>query len=183
MASRIRWAWDWFSDLWTAKDFAIWVYAIGGAAVLGPVVVRAFSPLSAVDFVLIAAFCGLVAFFLARHFLSRAHSIETAQPLELLEDADLAKQATRWLSVTLSDRKLHLEKRAYLFGSIIHDHYETSDVDVIVEFQPIKDSQIAKSVRRIRNEIASAFQQKFGHKLHVTFFCANEQAQRVRLSD
>src|SRR6266481_1881310 len=58
-------------------------------------------------------------------------------PIEQLEDHELYAQATVWLSKRLAERKLHVEG-ACLFGSIMHDRYPTSDVDVAIWFKPIK---------------------------------------------
>jgi predicted nucleotidyltransferase len=90
-----------------------------------------------------------------------------------LEDADLKKQASKWLITKLSEQKFHVQQAA-LFGSIVHDHFRTSDVDVIVRFKPISDSAIKKSVRRIKSQLAQDFKQKFGHDLHIKFFLTDE---------
>jgi predicted nucleotidyltransferase len=58
---------------------------------------------------------------------------EHSRPIEKLADDELKKQTSKWLSHKFSERRLHV-RTAELFGSIVHDHYETSDVDVIVCF-------------------------------------------------
>ncbi|HEY8696417.1 MAG TPA: hypothetical protein VIM02_02275 [Rhizomicrobium sp.] len=97
---------------------------------------------------------------------------------EILADEDLRKQASKWLAHKLSERRLHV-RSVTLFGSITHDHFATSDVDVIVSFEEMRDHQIAAAVRRIKGILAAEFIRTFGHKLHVTFFCAGEAADHV----
>lgn len=117
---------------------------------------------------------GLVAIGLWLFFYRPAPSSERASVSTAgLEDADLKKMVSKWLIAKLSDRKLHVQ-RAALFGSIVHDHFRTSDVDVIVKFKPISDAQIGRLVRRIKGPIADEFKRTFGHDLHVKFFCAGE---------
>jgi predicted nucleotidyltransferase len=92
-----------------------------------------------------------------------------------LEDADLKKTASKWLIAKLSDRKLYVQHLT-LFGSIVHDHFRTSDVDVIVRFRPVSDAKIARAVRSIKGTLADQFKQIFGHDLHIKFFCADEKS-------
>lgn len=94
--------------------------------------------------------------------------------LEELEDEDLLKQAARWLIARLSDGKLGV-RRAILFGSVVHDHFPTSDVDVIVFFKATSDRAVAKAGRKIKAEIGQQFKQRFNHPLHAQLFHANEE--------
>jgi predicted nucleotidyltransferase len=84
---------------------------------------------------------------------------------------------TRWLIATLSDSTLRIDL-AFLFGSVVHDHYPTSDVDLLVEFEPTTDRKIGSIVRRVKESVAHDFQRTFGHKLHVTFFASDEADSR-----
>jgi predicted nucleotidyltransferase len=90
-----------------------------------------------------------------------------------LEDFDLKMQASKWLAARLSEQKFHIQQAA-LFGSIVHDHFRTSDVDVIVRFKPISNRIVGKTVRRIKSQLGPEFKERFGHDLHVKFFCADE---------
>jgi hypothetical protein len=75
-------------------------------------------------------------------------------------------QVTRWLQSVFSDKGLRI-RRAFLFGSILHDHYTTSDVDLVVLFDNLSDRRITKLVRRIKGKIRLDFQNTFSHLLHV----------------
>src|SRR5579883_2256985 len=94
-----------------------------------------------------------------------------------LTEPELRNQATKWLAAVLADQKLHI-RSAHIFGSIMHDHYDTSDVDVIVEFKNVNERRISSAVRRIKGNIARDFFNTFNHKLHVTFFCEGEEQSR-----
>ncbi len=98
---------------------------------------------------------------------------ESMLPRERLDDKGLHDQARSWLESRLSDRKLLVE-HAHLFGSVVHDHYSTSDVDVAVTFKAASEKKIGKAGRRLRGEVAQDFKRTFGHRLHFQFFCAQE---------
>jgi predicted nucleotidyltransferase len=85
-------------------------------------------------------------------------------------------QIVHWLESVLSDNSLRITS-AVLFGSVVHDHYDTSDVDAAVMFATIPDSHIGQLVRRIKEKIASDFSTTFTHPLHVTFFCSHEETE------
>jgi predicted nucleotidyltransferase len=89
--------------------------------------------------------------------------------LSSLKDAELHDQATKWLTGRLSNKKLRVQKAA-LFGSVVHDHYPTSDVDIVVLFTASSDGQITKIGRQIKGPISNEFRLKFGHSLHVQLF-------------
>lgn len=97
-------------------------------------------------------------------------------PLQRLEDEELHDQASRWLSKILSDKSLRVQ-RAILFGSIVHDHYPTSDVDVIVLFKPLRNSQAGKIGRKIKGQIGSDFNRRFAHRLHVQLYLDSEKVR------
>jgi predicted nucleotidyltransferase len=101
----------------------------------------------------------------------------TASPGREAEE-DKHRRISRWLGVALSERRFGIE-HATLFGSIVHDHYPTSDVDLIVLFTQANDRQIRRAVTLIKSELASVFQTTFGHRLHVTFFCSFENHDMV----
>ena len=88
-------------------------------------------------------------------------------------EKDMHERAAKWLASLLSEHKFYVNQ-AFLFGSIIHDDYQTSDVDLIVEFTSLSDRGLASVVRNIKGKVARDFERTFGHKLHVTFFCSYE---------
>jgi predicted nucleotidyltransferase len=96
--------------------------------------------------------------------------------LEKLEDEDLHRQAANWLMARLSDRKLGVS-RAILFGSVVYDHFPSSDVDVIVLFKAISDKKVGSAGRRIKAEIGRQFKQRFDHPLHAQLYHASEEAR------
>jgi predicted nucleotidyltransferase len=100
-----------------------------------------------------------------------------AKSLERLSENERTYAIEKWLANSFSDKRLSI-KRAYLFGSIVHDHYQTSDVDLVAEFLALKDSRIRRNVRDVKDVIAKDFFNTFGHPLHVTFFCSDEDEQR-----
>jgi predicted nucleotidyltransferase len=90
-----------------------------------------------------------------------------------LEDEELRQRASRWISTWLSDTGLCV-RRAFLFGSVVHDHYPTSDVDVIVLSGPMSEMKAMRVGRKIRTEMRRQFKLRFGHPLHVQLFHATE---------
>jgi predicted nucleotidyltransferase len=76
-----------------------------------------------------------------------------------------------------SDHKLKVQWAA-LFGSIVREQPMT-DVDLIVQFRPRTNPQIARLVRKIKGRVASDFHNTFDLPLHVTFFCSNEQEAKT----
>jgi predicted nucleotidyltransferase len=91
-------------------------------------------------------------------------------------ETDLHARIADWLAKSLAEPALYINQ-AFLFGSIVHDTYKTSDVDLIIEFKSVGDRQLAARVKKIKGRIAHEFELTFPHKLHVTFFCSNERAQ------
>jgi predicted nucleotidyltransferase len=94
-----------------------------------------------------------------------------------LSEAALRARVSQWIPGALKKKKIRADQ-LLLFGSITHDHYPTSDIDLIVQFSPMSDRKIASAVRMIKGAIAEDFERTFGHRLHVTFFCAHEAASR-----
>lgn len=95
---------------------------------------------------------------------------------EQLLNGDLHDQAVCWLSRRLSDRRFNVWQAA-LFGSILHNHYPTSDIDVLILFRPGSDRKIKQAGRAIKNDMASEFNTRFGHRLHTTLFHHSEEKQ------
>ncbi len=124
---------------------------------------------------LAAAVLSLVCAVYYRAFRDPNFGRVAPKSIAALEDADLKKIASKWLIEKLSDRKLHVQHLT-LFGSIVHDHFRTSDIDVIVRFKPVSDAKIGRAVRNIKAKIVGQFKQTFDHDLHVKFFCAHEKA-------
>lgn len=94
--------------------------------------------------------------------------------IDQLEDKELREQASKWISNWLSDRKLCIQ-RAVLFGSVVYDHYATSDVDVIIVAEAMTNRKAARIGRKIKNEMRRDFNVRFGHPLHVQLFDATEK--------
>jgi predicted nucleotidyltransferase len=109
---------------------------------------------------------------------ARHRAKDAPESRKQLEYIDLKKAARNWLRTKLSDSKLAVQQ-AWLFGSITHDHYDTSDVDIIILFKPMGERQIAAAVRKITDQLASQFRLKFNRDLHVKFFCAHEENNRM----
>ncbi len=84
-------------------------------------------------------------------------------------ETDLHARIADWLAKSLAEPALYINQ-AFLFGSIVHDTYKTSDVDLIIEFKSVGDRQLAARVKKIKGRIAHEFELTFPHKLHVTFF-------------
>ena len=85
----------------------------------------------------------------------------------------------KWLKSVISKRE-YCVHQAFLFGSIVHEHYPTSDVDLIVQFTTLRDSKLSSIVQKLKGGIARDFKATFQHELHVTFFCSNETNQQDR---
>ena len=93
-----------------------------------------------------------------------------------LEDRHFHDMASRWLSRKLSDSKLCVE-RAILFGSVVHDHFPTSDVDVIIFAKPMSDKKARRMGRKIKTELCRDFNQTHNHPLHVQLYGASEKGR------
>jgi predicted nucleotidyltransferase len=104
---------------------------------------------------------------------------EPPPPFEKLEDEDLHRQAANWLTARLSDKKLGVN-RAILFGSVVYDHFPTSDVDVIVFLKPSSDRRVSSAGRRIKAEIGQQFKQRFNHSLHAQLYDASEEVRLTK---
>lgn len=93
--------------------------------------------------------------------------------IEQIGDQELYKQSAQWLIKRLSDRKMRVD-RAILFGSIVYDHFPTSDVDLIVVIKQMsyrKSGAAGKEVKKLKAE----FKERFNHALHLQFYLASEQ--------
>lgn len=99
------------------------------------------------------------------------------QSYQALTESALRERVSTWLPESISAHKL-VVSNLWLFGSVLRDHYPTSDVDLVVELPPLPAHRIAACVRKIRGLVTQDFERTFGHKLHVTFFCANEVEER-----
>jgi predicted nucleotidyltransferase len=94
-------------------------------------------------------------------------------------EKDVRDRIVKWLASASAQQKPYVNQ-AFLFGSVVHDHYPLSDVDLIIEFKPVSDRRLEKLARKIKGKISEEFERTFQHKLHVTFFCSDETAQRDR---
>jgi predicted nucleotidyltransferase len=98
---------------------------------------------------------------------------ETIVPVERLEDEALSSQIRTWLKNRLSETRLGVA-HSFLFGSIVYDHYPTSDVDLAVVLKPTTEKQITRIGREFKNKLSVEFKQTFDHPLHVSFFITDE---------
>jgi predicted nucleotidyltransferase len=94
-------------------------------------------------------------------------------PMERLEDRDLYERGKNWLEKRLSDRKMRAG-RAFLFGSVVYDHFPTRDVDVLVVIRGGSDRASARAAQRIK-DLRKEFSDAFSHELHVQLFLAREE--------
>ena len=99
-----------------------------------------------------------------------------AKPEKRWDQRELHDRAAAWLRSHMSSPNLKV-RAAFLFGSIMHEHYETSDVDVIVRFGEMSERQLKKAATKIKADIARDFERTFGHRLHATFFCSHENSR------
>lgn len=98
---------------------------------------------------------------------------EKYRPRYELEDKVLREAVPNWITNWLAHNGIKAQ-RAILFGSIAHDHFPTSDVDLIVLSERIGRRQAVSMGRKIKTLMRGEFQQRFGHKLHVQLFLHNE---------
>jgi predicted nucleotidyltransferase len=92
-------------------------------------------------------------------------------PIETTTERALRAAVTKWLSHRFADFGI---EKAFLFGSVMHDHYATSDVDVVVVYREMTERQLAKTGRDLKTKVASEFERTFGHALHLTLIAAQE---------
>lgn len=110
---------------------------------------------------------------------SRTQTYQTDfMPRAKLDDKDLHDRAKSWLESRLSIGKLVDE--AFLFGSVVHNHYSTGDVDVIVVFKPAREKQIGNAGRELHERVAPEFKQVFDRPLHFQLFCARELNRKIK---
>ncbi|MGB8898892.1 MAG: hypothetical protein WCC90_06445, partial [Methylocella sp.] len=57
---------------------------------------------------------------------------------EIASETDLYLRMVSWLKSLVVQPQLFINQ-AFLFGSVVHDHYPTSDVDLIIEFKSLTD--------------------------------------------
>lgn len=108
-----------------------------------------------------------VAFWKARREAQR-------QPIaseDQIRERNFLRDVRAWLGTELSGGRLHIA-RAFLFGSVVHDHYATGDIDLIVVLQ--SNANKSRAGERLRNDVAVRFKQKFNHRLHLEFKTEDE---------
>ena len=128
-------------------------------------------------FVLLFGAFAAILTLVPRIFLWVKNADKTPYSLGLLvrlKDQKLRDLASRWLSRKLFDPDLCVE-RAILFGSVVHDHFPTSDVDVLILMKPVAYRKAVKSGRKIKTEVRRNFKQTFDHQLHFQFFVYDEK--------
>jgi predicted nucleotidyltransferase len=94
-------------------------------------------------------------------------------PGHRLDDDSLHDAVPNWIRKWVDRNKIKLQ-RAMLFGSIVHEHYPTSDVDVIFFSEPVSKRQATVMGRKIKTGMRDEFQRRFGHRLHVQLFLHTE---------
>lgn len=120
---------------------------------------------------------GIVAYVVATTVVEARNAIREGRhqpiiPSERVEQQELLERVTVWLRDNLAAYKLHIHQ-AFLFGSVVCDHYQTRDVDVCLVLDPNRNQRRAGDV--LRNQLAVQFKKEFGHRLHLKF-CAPHEA-------
>ena len=95
-------------------------------------------------------------------------------PAAELQKQELRREVISWLENRLAEKKTHTG-RVFLYGSIVHDHYSSTDIDVVVVFKPGWERTIRRAAKYFHEEIRSAFRQRFGIPLHPKFYLASEE--------
>jgi hypothetical protein len=90
--------------------------------------------------------------------------------LDQVRERELLQTVSSWLVNRLADRGLRIDQ-AFLFGSVIHDHYPTADVDLALV---LKSNANRRAPDRLRNTVAVEFKQKFNRRLHLKFCVLDE---------
>ena len=98
--------------------------------------------------------------------------------IEQLGDQELHEQSAQWLIKRFSDTKMNVE-RAILFGSIVHDHFSTADVDLIVVIKEISYRKSTAAGRRVKG-LRADFKARFNHALHLQVYFASEKNRLTR---
>lgn len=110
--------------------------------------------------------------------LRREAEAERRRPLRppsQLQKQELRREVIAWLESHLAARHAHVG-RVFLYGSIVHDHYPSADVDVVILFRPRWEWTVRRGAIYLHEKIRSAFRQRFGIPLHPKFFLASEEA-------
>lgn len=96
-----------------------------------------------------------------------------SSPMEKLEDRALYERSKAWLEKHLADKKLEVES-AILFGSVVHNHFPTTDVDVLVVLKNASDKASARAGQRVK-DLRKEFLKTFNHRLDVQLFLSKEE--------
>lgn len=95
-------------------------------------------------------------------------------PPSQLQKQELRRDVIAWLETQLAWKKAHIG-RVFLYGSIVHDHYPSTDVDVVIVFMPAWERTIRRAAKYLHEQIRPAFRQRFGMPLHPQFYLASEE--------
>jgi hypothetical protein len=168
------WIFDWLSRV----DFIVsreanpgWLGAVARFLGRTPMILAALPPWS--PWVVMIAGLAFITWDSRRLAAKNRNAVVVASQA-MQPEGDKHLRVSKWLTNRFSDPHLRV-RHAALFGSIVHDHYPTSDVDLVLLFNPRPNRNIAKLVRTTKGDIATTFCNTFGHRLHVTFFCAHEE--------
>lgn len=129
-------------------------------------------PLSSPYLVIIVPISVLIYFFHQK--IARMIASVRSVPVLVGSQEQTLRDAVRpWLKSRLAASKLQVE-HAGLFGSILRDHYTTSDVDLAVLVKPVTEKRFGRIAACLRGVVARDFKESFGHRLQVQFFSAND---------
>ena len=92
--------------------------------------------------------------------------------------ADEAKMVSFWLNWHLASANMGVSK-AYLFGSVTHNFYGTSDVDAVLLFKQMSAKEYVKKQSKLKS-VAQGFTKTFGKPLHFQRFLAEESGEFER---
>ena len=90
---------------------------------------------------------------------------------EKIKERTLLADVQNWLAIELSARRLQVSS-AFLFGSVVHDHYPTNDVDLVIVLKSGVNKSRAGT--RLRNDLAVRFKQTFNYPLHLEWKTPDE---------
>ena len=98
-------------------------------------------------------------------------AINESRRMRALQSSQV-NEITLWLSGHLAKTESGVGQ-AYLFGSVIHRDYPTSDVDVALLFNDMADKEYTRKERRLA-PVSRDFEKTFQKPLHFQRFLATE---------
>ncbi len=116
------------------------------------------------------AVIGVAKFGEAREAVRR--EINEERRVQSIQDSETL-QIRVWLSGRLANDASWIAQ-AYLFGSVTHSTYQTSDVDIVILFNKMSDIEYIKKNEILRSVIES-FTKTFNRPVHLQRFLARER--------